>query len=88
YTRSPHVADPFAELNAVSEARDGKVLEAIEERLPFFDTDLLDAVAYINRTCGLNWEVSRLKQELDRLAAEGRILRKESPFAVRYDVKR
>ena len=88
YTRSPHVADPFAELNAVSEARDGKVLEAIEERLPLFDTDLLDAVAYINRTCGLNWEVSRLKQELDRLAAEGRILRKKSPFAVRYDVKR
>ncbi|GAA5345716.1 ATP-binding protein [Planifilum fimeticola] len=88
YTRSPHVADPFAELAAVSEARDEKVLEAIRERLPLFDTDLLDAVAHINRTCGLRWEVSRLKQELDRLAAEGRILRKESPFAVRYDVKR
>lgn len=88
YTRSPHVADPFAELQAVSEARDGKVLEAIQERLPLFDTDLLDVVNHINRTCGLDWEVSRLKQELDRLAAEGRILRKESPFAVRYDVKR
>ncbi|MEW9032355.1 MAG: ATP-binding protein [Planifilum fimeticola] len=88
YTRSPHVSDPFAELAAVSEARDEKVLEAIRERLPLFDTDLLDAVAHINRTCGLHWEVSRLKQELDRLAAEGRILRKESPFAVRYDVKR
>ncbi|MFS8611541.1 MAG: ATP-binding protein [Planifilum fulgidum] len=88
YTRSPHVADPFAELHAVSEERDQRVLEAIQQRLPLFDTDLMDAVAHINRTCGLNWEVSRLKQELDRLAAEGRILRKESPFAVRYDVKR
>ena len=79
---------PSPNLRAVSEARDEKVLEAIRERLPLFDTDLLDAVAHINRTCGLRWEVSRLKQELDRLAAEGRILRKESPFAVRYDVKR
>ena len=74
------MADPFAELHAVSEERDQKVLEAIQQRLPLFDTDLMDAVAHINRTCGLNWEVSRLKQELDRLAAEGRILRKESPF--------
>lgn len=88
YTQSPHVADPFAELQAVSEARDGRVLEAIRERLPLFDTDLVDAVAQINRDCGLDWEVSRLKEELDRLAREGRILRKESPFAVRYDVKR
>lgn len=88
YTKSPHVADPFAELAAVSTARDDKVLEALRDRLPLFDTDLMDTVAHVNRTCGLNWDVGRLKQELDRFAAEGRILRKDSPFAVRYDVKR
>ena len=44
---SYHIGDDVC--RAVSEARDGRVLEAIRERLPLFDTDLVDAVAQINR---------------------------------------
>ncbi|GGE21990.1 hypothetical protein GCM10011571_25110 [Marinithermofilum abyssi] len=85
YTYSPHVANPFDELKAVLQERDSRVLDVIGERLPVFDTDLLEVVTHLNRECALNWDVNRLKGELDRWAAEGKIAKKESPFVTRYD---
>lgn len=86
YTRSPHVTNPFDELKIVKAERDERVLEAIRNRLPLFDTDLVEAVGLINGECGLDWDVDRLKQELDDWSAEGRIVKKESPFVTRYDL--
>lgn len=88
YTRSPHVTNPFEELQSIRREQDENVLNVLLARLPLFDTDLLDAVSHVNRECGLSWDVPRLKQELDRLAAEGRIAKKESPFVTRYDAVR
>ncbi|MDA8354193.1 MAG: ATP-binding protein [Firmicutes bacterium] len=87
YTDSPHVDNPFEELKAVKADRDDRVLHVIQERLPLFDTDLLDAVSLINRECGLDWDVDRLKQELEEWSKMGRIVKKESPFVTRYDAK-
>ncbi|PTX55222.1 hypothetical protein C8P63_12016 [Melghirimyces profundicolus] len=87
HTDSPHVANPFDELKAVRAERDERVLHVIRDHLPLFDTDLLDAVGHVNRECGLDWDVERLKRELDDWSAEGKIIRKESPFVTRYDVK-
>jgi DNA helicase HerA-like ATPase len=87
YTRSPHLANPFDELRRFAREREDRVLEILMKSLPMFDTDLTTSVAQINRECGLNWDVSRLKSELDRLAGAGRLKKYETPFATRYDVK-
>ncbi|MFC4075560.1 ATP-binding protein [Salinithrix halophila] len=87
YTHSPHVANPFDELRAVKAERDDRVLKVVRDCLPVFDTDLVDVTTQINRECGLSWEVTRFKQELERWTAEGVIIKKESPFVTRYDAK-
>jgi DNA helicase HerA-like ATPase len=85
YTRSPHISNPFDELKQIAEERDEKVIQVIRKHLPLFDTDLLQIVGVVRRECGLDWDVARFKQELDRLAEEGRITKHETPFTTRYD---
>ncbi|MDR6227126.1 ATP-binding protein [Desmospora profundinema] len=85
YTHSPHVANPFDELRAVRAEREDRVLQVIEARLPLFDTDLVQACDEINRECGLDWDVERLRSELDRWAEGGRLAKEVSPFVNRYD---
>ncbi|PTM54838.1 ATP-binding protein [Desmospora activa] len=85
YTHSPHVANPFDELRAVRAEREDRVLRVIEARLPLFDTDLVNACDEINRECGLDWDVERLRAELESWAERGKLAKKESPFVNRYD---
>jgi hypothetical protein len=85
YTRSPHLSNPFDELKRFAEEQDGKLLETLMNSLPLFDTDLVRAVAHVNRECGLKWDVTRLKQELERLVRDGKLAKHETPFVVRYD---
>ncbi|MFC7443377.1 ATP-binding protein [Laceyella putida] len=85
YTRSPHLSNPFDELKQFAEAQDDQLLTTLTEALPVFETDLVQTVARINRECGLSWDVTRLKQELERLAGDGKLKKHETPFAVRYD---
>ncbi|WP_124726300.1 ATP-binding protein [Staphylospora marina] len=87
YTRSPHLSNPFDELRRITRRRDDRVMDALVKALPLFDTDLAVSVAELNRECGLNWDVSRLKSELERLAGEGRLKKHVTPFATRYDLK-
>ncbi|MBH8604735.1 ATP-binding protein [Thermoactinomyces sp. CICC 10522] len=85
YTQSPHLSNPFDELKQFAEKQDDQLLGVLAGLLPLFDTDLVGAVAQINRACGLSWDVHRLKQELERLTLEGKLSKHETPFAVRYD---
>ncbi|TCW36564.1 hypothetical protein EDC32_10412 [Laceyella sacchari] len=85
YTRSPHLSNPFDELRQFAEAQDDKVISCLLEALPVFETDLVPTVTLVNRECGLSWDVTRLKQELERLARDGKLKKHETPFAVRYD---
>ncbi len=87
YTRSPHVENPFDELEQVAAERNDKVLAVIEKHLPVFETDLLSLIGEIRRECGLDWDLSRFKQELDRLSESGQIVKHETPFVTRYDRK-
>lgn len=85
YTSSPHLDNPFDELTQIQHQQDEKVVPFLEQQMPLFETDLTQTVQLLNRTCGLQWDVKRLQQELERLAADGRIRKTETPFAVRYD---
>ncbi|MBA4542461.1 MULTISPECIES: ATP-binding protein [Thermoactinomyces] len=85
YTQSPHLSNPFDELKQFAEKQDDQLLGVLAGLLPLFDTDLVGAVAQINRACGLSWDVHRLKQELERLTLEGKLSKHATPFAVRYD---
>ncbi|OYD06381.1 ATP-binding protein [Paludifilum halophilum] len=86
FTHSPHVTNPFDELWSAKENQDDRVIQTVRDQLPLFDTDLMEVVGRVNRECGLHWDVNRLKQELERFVAEGKIAKKESPFVTRYDV--
>ncbi|MBD1372479.1 ATP-binding protein [Hazenella sp. IB182357] len=86
HTTSPHLANPFDELQVVANEKNEKIIQALRSQLPLFDTDLLQAVAQINQSFGLNWDIARLKSELNRLDQEGFIKKHQTPFAVRYDI--
>jgi uncharacterized protein len=85
YTKSPHLSNPFDELKQISVEQDEKVIRAISPLLPLFDTDLLQAVAKVNKECGFAWDVHRCKQELDRLVTEQVFSKHETALATRYD---
>lgn len=85
YTSSPHLDNPFDELTQIQQQQDEKVVPFLEQQMPLFETDLTQTVQLLNRSCGLQWDVKRLQQELERLAADGLIQKTETPFAIRYD---
>ncbi|MBA4549286.1 ATP-binding protein [Thermoactinomyces intermedius] len=85
YTQSPHLANPFDELKRFSAQQDQKLLDTLTESLPVFETDLMQVLDRVNQECGLNWDVHRLRQELERLSRTGKLTKHETPFAVRYD---
>ncbi|MCS1352364.1 ATP-binding protein [Mechercharimyces sp. CAU 1602] len=87
FSDSPHQSNPFDELFALKEKEDESVLDAIAQKLPIFDTDLLAVSQHVNRECGLSWEVSRLKDELEKMVNNGRLTKISSPLATRYDRK-
>lgn len=85
YTQSPHLSNPFDELKQISNERNESIMEAVSKLLPLFDTDLVQALIQINREARMDWDVKRLKQELERLASEGLIKKHDTPFTTRYD---
>lgn len=87
YTDSPHQENPFDELAQITSSREKEVLQVIEPLFPLVDTDLLQAVKKIQQETRLDWDVPRLREELDRLVRDGLITKQETPFAVQYDRK-
>lgn len=85
YTESPHVENPFDELVQIASSREEKFLQVIDDLFPIFDTDLMKAVRKIQRETDLDWDVARLKEELERLAQDGIIQKQVTPFAIQYD---
>ena len=63
-------------------------MQVIDDLFPLSDTDLMSAIRRIKQETDLDWDVSRLKEELDRLAQDGLILKQVTPFAIQYDRKR
>lgn len=88
YTDSPHHDNPFDELERIRNEREEKFLQVIDDLFPLSDTDLMSAIRRIKQETDLDWDVSRLKEELDRLAQDGLILKQVTPFAIQYDRKR
>lgn len=84
YTESPHVENPFDELIQIENSRKEQFLQVIDDLFPIFDTDLMKAVRKIQREADLDWDVPRLKEELERLAQDGLIRKRVTPFAVQY----
>lgn len=85
FTHSPHVFNPFDELEQMVTQQDEKTLRYLQSCFPIFDTDLMQVVTKMNKELQFQWDVKRLQQELERLATDGKIAKKETPFAVRYD---
>ncbi|SHF06373.1 hypothetical protein SAMN05444392_10712 [Seinonella peptonophila] len=86
HTQSPHISNPFDELIQATQHQDEKVLRYLKKQFPIFETDFTQVIGTLQKEFSLSWDVKRLKQELDRLASDGQIRKKETPFAVRYDM--
>lgn len=85
YTTSPHTINPFDELQQATEQKEESFFQVLEPMLPVFDTDLVQIVGKLNRELGFDWDVNRLRQELDHAAQEGKLKKDISPFQTRYD---
>jgi hypothetical protein len=85
YTQSPHVLNPFDELSQLQADNTAELVNLLQAKMPFFDTDLMMVLADVNRELGKNWDVVRLQEELQALARNKQIKIKETPFATRYE---
>jgi DNA helicase HerA-like ATPase len=85
YTQSPHVLNPFDELNQLQADNEAELVKLLQAKMPFFDTDLVMVLADVNRELGKNWDVVRLQEELQTLARKKQLKIKETPFATKYE---
>ena len=84
-TESPHVKNPFDELNEMREANDQGLLGVITNKLPIIESSLLKTVTEIYEETGINIDQIEFKNRLDQLVAEGKLMRKRTPFGFMYE---
>ncbi|WP_096203263.1 ATP-binding protein [Bacillus sp. FJAT-45350] len=85
HSTSPHVDNPFDELQRMKNQGDDDLVEALESVFPLYETALMNCVIDINEKTNAEFDVSSLKETLDRLAKEGKIKKQQTPFATMYD---
>lgn len=84
-TESPHFRNPFDELKEVRRAGEQEVMRVIRNKLPIVETSLLATVNEIFEETGVSLEQMELKQRLDQMVMEGKLIRKKTPFGFMYE---
>ncbi|WP_017729527.1 ATP-binding protein [Halalkalibacterium ligniniphilum] len=85
HSTSPHTMNPFDELKDMQSKGDDELLQALDSFLPLGEMNVMKHVDEISKKSGKRWEVSALKQELDRLSETGKLKKEKTPFATVYD---
>ncbi|AEE97380.1 ATP-binding protein [Mahella australiensis] len=86
-TASPHNKNPFDELKDIFDKQEQELLRYIEDKLPIYDADMLQKAAEIERDSNgaYTFTVDQLKDLLDRLVQQGRIIGRNSVLGYIYD---
>lgn len=84
-TVSPHVQNPFDELNDIIETKSENMVELFQNHFPIAETSFINVCKKLQEETGEVWEVARLKRELEHLVERGVIKKVPNPFATIYD---
>jgi len=85
FTESPHVKDPFEELQEVSHASEEDFLKIILSKMPIGEPALIKVIDEINKESGIRFEQNEFLRNLDLLAANKKIEKRQTPFGYIYD---
>ncbi|MEN9406528.1 MAG: hypothetical protein RLZ12_812 [Bacillota bacterium] len=85
YTSSPHMLNPFAELDAQEAAIEEKFINTVQDLFPILDTNLLSVANHLSQQAGTEWDVEQVKEFLNKLAGKGLVERTQTAFAVKYE---
>ncbi|SHK09671.1 ATP-binding protein [Tepidibacter formicigenes] len=81
---SPHTENPFDELSLFIEESKNKVYNLIKDKLPIREIALEDVLITLEQN-DVKMDVSKLKDELDRLVNDKRLVKKETIFGASYE---
>lgn len=84
-TESPHIKNPFDELREMRQVGKQEVMKIIYNKLPIMDTALLRTASEMFDETGINIDQAELKENLDHLVREGKLVRKKTPFGYIYE---
>lgn len=81
---SPHTENPFDELYLFIEESKNKIYDTIKDKFPIREIALEDVLLTLEAK-GISMDVLKLKEELDRLVADKKIVKKETIFGASYE---
>ncbi len=83
-TSSPHTENPFDELSLFMAASKNKIYEAIKDKLPIREIALEDVLLTLEEK-EIQLDVIKLKEELERLVEDKKLVKKETIFGASYE---
>lgn len=81
---SPHTENPFDELAVFIEDSKNKIYDAIKDKFPIREIALEDILLTLESK-GIAMDIVKLKEELDRLVTDKKIMKKETIFGASYE---
>lgn len=86
-TTSPHIKNPFDELNDMFNRQEDELLRYIEDKLPIYDADIVQKAAEIERDSAgrYTFTVDQLKDLLDRMVRQGKLTGRSSVLGYIYE---
>lgn len=85
FTENPHIKDPFDELLEVSHANEQEFLNIILPKLPIGEGTLAKVIEEIHKEKGILFEQNEFLRNLDMLAANKKIEKRQTQFGCIYD---
>lgn len=85
-TKSPHTENPFLELKMETQKDQDKILEMVIDKLPFFDGKLNEIISTLEKEKGVRISYKELTHKLELLCKNGKIVKRETPFGIEWNV--
>lgn len=85
FTESSHIKDPFEELQEVTHTNEQDLVKYILPKLPFDEDSLAKVIEEINQEAGARFDQNEFIRNLDSLAAQKKIQKRQTPFGCIYD---
>jgi hypothetical protein len=86
FTESPHLNNPFDELNDMTEKQQNKIYELLQDELPFIDGQLNRVIQNLEQQRGFRISYNELIAKLEQLSESGKIKKRTTPFGIEWNV--
>lgn len=85
FTEPPNTKDPFEELDLFTVNEDEKLMDILVSHLPIHSRKLVEIHSEVNSKLSKKYSINDIKQTLEKMAANGKIVKKASPFGDIYE---